>query len=99
MIVKFKIVLVFEIYLTVRAIDGSWSTWGNWGKCSTTCGKGTKIRERNCSNPAPKHGGKECEKDAEGLTTLHTHSCHTKPCPGTAACTLFSSIMHSIHNL
>ncbi|CAK8678214.1 unnamed protein product [Clavelina lepadiformis] len=27
-----------------------WSSWGNWGKCSGSCGSGTKIRRRVCES-------------------------------------------------
>ena len=47
--------------------DGEWSEWGGWSECSKTCGGGVQYRERNCSNPAPANGGKECEGIAQNF--------------------------------
>ncbi|XP_020625947.1 SCO-spondin-like isoform X2 [Orbicella faveolata] len=41
-------------------VNGGWTTWGNWDKCSVTCGGGTKTRFRSCTNPSAAHGGKPC---------------------------------------
>ncbi|KXJ24916.1 coadhesin [Exaiptasia diaphana] len=52
--------------------DGNWSPWGPWTSCSKTCGSGTKLRERVCSNPPPENGGKICvgKKTEEGKCTI-----------------------------
>lgn len=34
------------------AIDGDWSPWKNWTKCSRTCGVGVTYMERLCNSPA-----------------------------------------------
>ncbi|XP_076800719.1 uncharacterized protein LOC143445480 isoform X3 [Clavelina lepadiformis] len=36
----------------------SWSTWSSWSNCSATCGTGTKLRIRTCSDGEA--GGKMC---------------------------------------
>lgn len=46
-------------------IDGGWSPWGNWTSCSVTCGNGTQTRTRNCNNPEPQFGGKDCQGKIE----------------------------------
>ncbi|XP_057313082.1 SCO-spondin-like isoform X2 [Hydractinia symbiolongicarpus] len=56
-------------------IHGSWGAWVN-GSCSQTCGNGTRPRTRNCTNPAPAHGGSACP----GVSTTNI-SCNDKPCP------------------
>ena len=54
------------------AQDGGWS---GFGACSKACDGGTQIR--NCSNPAPANGGKDCVGDG-------TNACNTQACRGTA---------------
>ena len=46
-------------------IDGAWATWSSWGSCSATCGNGTMLRTRTCSDPAPQYGGQECSGSGE----------------------------------
>ncbi|XP_053407367.1 semaphorin-5B-like isoform X2 [Mercenaria mercenaria] len=48
------------IHLRAEAVDGSWSDWGSWEACSTTCGVGLQTRHRNCSSPAPLGDGRQC---------------------------------------
>ncbi|NXI80363.1 CO8A protein, partial [Rhipidura dahli] len=36
--------------------DGRWSCWSGWSPCQA----GTSRRSRQCSNPAPQHGGQPC---------------------------------------
>lgn len=60
-------------------IDGGWSDWSITEKCSKDCGDGVKLWERECSNPKPKNGGKDCT----GPTTKQepTLKCNNKKCP------------------
>ena len=37
-----------------------WATWEQWTQCTKTCGVGERIRNRNCSNPAPENNGEYC---------------------------------------
>ncbi|XP_078377130.1 SCO-spondin-like isoform X1 [Oculina patagonica] len=57
-------------------VNGRWSQWGDWCKCSKTCGTGNQNRKRTCSNPPPQHGGKQCKGPSE-----QTKSCLLKQCP------------------
>lgn len=57
-------------------VDGQWSNWSNWGPCSKTCNYGVRTRSRTCNNPAPAHGGKPCQGDAN-----HQESCNLQKCP------------------
>jgi len=41
-------------------VDGNWGPWLPWQACSATCGRGVRLRRRDCANPFPQGGGKEC---------------------------------------
>ncbi|KAJ8413272.1 hypothetical protein AAFF_G00092680, partial [Aldrovandia affinis] len=56
-------------------VDGQWSEWAEWSHCDATCSGGVRMRNRTCSNPPPKNGGRECE----GMT-VQTQGCNTQPC-------------------
>ena len=43
------------LYVCVFVVDGGWS---RYGACSRACGGG--IRSRDCNNPVPANGGKDC---------------------------------------
>ncbi|XP_056379622.1 hemicentin-1 isoform X2 [Hyla sarda] len=57
-------------------VDGKWSAWGSWTSCSLSCGGGLRQRFRECSNPAPKYGGHQCE----GLE-YENEFCNADLCP------------------
>ncbi|XP_078666619.1 cartilage intermediate layer protein 1-like isoform X1 [Branchiostoma floridae x Branchiostoma belcheri] len=42
-------------------IDGGWTDWGEWSTCTAKCGGGVEERRRTCTQPAPRHGGKQCD--------------------------------------
>uniref|UniRef100_A0AAY4ADZ6 Sema domain-containing protein n=1 Tax=Denticeps clupeoides TaxID=299321 RepID=A0AAY4ADZ6_9TELE len=65
-----------ECNVTPCPVDGSWSCWSAWSKCSVSCGGGHYMRTRTCSNPPPAYGGDIC-------LGLHTEEalCNTQPCP------------------
>ncbi|XP_053380156.1 neurogenic locus notch homolog protein 1-like [Mercenaria mercenaria] len=41
-------------------VNGGWSEWSTWDKCSVSCGMGMQSRVRTCSNPVPSHSGNHC---------------------------------------
>ncbi|XP_022098999.1 SCO-spondin-like, partial [Acanthaster planci] len=43
--------------------DGGWSGWTVWSPCDRTCGWGTRLRFRSCTNPFPRNGGKNCSDE------------------------------------
>ena len=58
------------------AVDGRFTTWTRWSKCSRSCGfKGFSVRSRSCT--APKHGGLPCYGAG-----IDTRECNRKHCPG-----------------
>ncbi|KAJ8315039.1 hypothetical protein KUTeg_007189 [Tegillarca granosa] len=56
-------------------IDGAWTTWGSWGSCTVSCGRGTQERSRSCSNPSPQHGGVNCVGSTTNSTDCNTQDC------------------------
>ena len=67
-------------------VDGGWSDWKNSGGCSKTCGLGIQIMTRDCVNPNPLYGGKDCEGHKEKEV-----ECMIVPCPG--KCKLISLLV------
>lgn len=58
-------------------VDGGWSAWTTTGSgCSVTCGRGSRIKIRTCSNPAPVSGGRDCPG-----AMYESASCLLKECP------------------
>lgn len=62
-------------YYNFFPVDGNWGEWQEWSECSTTCGPGTRVRTRECDNPAPEYGG-QCSG-----TGQQTEACTIRPCP------------------
>ena len=51
----------YNAFAIVPSISGGWSAWSAWSECNNTCGDGTSVRFRTCSNPAPLGFGQPCE--------------------------------------
>eukprot|EP00105_Crassostrea_gigas_P005928 XP_011419685.1 PREDICTED: coadhesin isoform X2 [Crassostrea gigas] len=56
-------------------VDGNFSDWGAWTMCSVTCGGGTRMRSRTCTNPSPQFGGKECSDESGQSENCNNISC------------------------
>ena len=63
---------MYNTHILLTIVHGNWGVWGAWNSCSTTYGDGILTRLRSCDNPAPAHGGSDCQ----GNDTEST------PCPG-----------------
>ncbi|XP_059892190.1 A disintegrin and metalloproteinase with thrombospondin motifs 14 isoform X2 [Gadus macrocephalus] len=57
--------------------DGSWGSWSKLSTCSRTCGGGIRSRSRQCNNPVPAYGGRECPG-----STFDYQMCNTEECAG-----------------
>ena len=68
--------LCYCINISYVKVNGGWSNWMPYTKCSKSCGSGSQVSTRTCDNPAPAHGGMECSGLAE-----RTRECNTNPCP------------------
>ncbi|XP_055635973.1 hemicentin-1-like isoform X2 [Toxorhynchites rutilus septentrionalis] len=56
-------------------VNGGWSDWGSWSKCSKSCGVGVRHRKRSCNKPEPKNGGQYCEGE-----NIEIEKCTKKTC-------------------
>ncbi|KAF5907315.1 A disintegrin and metalloproteinase with thrombospondin motifs 13, partial [Clarias magur] len=56
-------------------VHGSWSSWSEYSSCSRTCGGGITSRKRECNNPRPAFGGRDCEGEATEAAL-----CNRQPC-------------------
>uniref|UniRef100_A0AAY5EV95 ADAM metallopeptidase with thrombospondin type 1 motif, 14 n=1 Tax=Electrophorus electricus TaxID=8005 RepID=A0AAY5EV95_ELEEL len=56
---------------------GGWSSWGKFGSCSRSCGGGVRCRNRQCNNPVPASGSRDCPGSA-----FDYQMCNTDDCPG-----------------
>ncbi|XP_048584536.1 uncharacterized protein LOC5510519 isoform X1 [Nematostella vectensis] len=61
-------------------VNGGWSEFSEWTKCTKTCGGGKQERTRTCTNPSPSNGGKDCVGDAKEEKDCNTDKCPPKPC-------------------
>jgi len=59
-------------------IDGGYTDWTPYSKCTKTCGGGLQYKSRCCVNPAPAFGGKPCILTGE---PVDIKSCGTDACP------------------
>uniref|UniRef100_A0A8C5GIK6 Netrin receptor UNC5 n=1 Tax=Gouania willdenowi TaxID=441366 RepID=A0A8C5GIK6_GOUWI len=58
-------------------VDGGWSEWSKWSACGADC---SMWRSRDCTQPSPGTGGKECQ----GLD-LQSLNCTSEQCPQTVS--------------
>ena len=73
-------------------MNGGFSDWTVWGACSKTCGTGSKVRTRECNNPAPQNGGSDCAGDKS-----ETQACKVKDCEGRWISTRFFRVIIYIY--
>lgn len=58
-----------------KPVDGNWTRWSPWSKCSRRCGGGVQIRSRTCTNPQPAFGGSYCDG-----RSLERRPCNSQEC-------------------
>lgn len=58
--------------------NGNWGQWSIWSSCTATCRFGVKSRHRNCNNPEPSVGGKQCDGRYSEITNCDSRFCRLK---------------------
>ena len=66
-------------YTALSVVDGGWSDWTDWTSCDAPCGGGMRDRSRECNNPPPQYGGKECAGSSNETEHCNEHECPSKP--------------------
>ena len=56
----------------------SWELWSTWGSCTKTCGTGTQLAFRDCSNGTP--GDKGCHRDEHNNLRSKNQPCNINIC-------------------
>ncbi|XP_078354915.1 uncharacterized protein LOC144639494 isoform X2 [Oculina patagonica] len=59
-------------------INGGYSPWSYWSRCSKSCDGGSQHRSRSCTNPPPANDGKDCSRLGQAT---ESRKCNTKRCP------------------
>lgn len=74
-----------EVFL-FSTVDGGFSAWSDYTPCTVSCGLGTKLRTRSCTNPRPQHGGLNCTGPYN-----QTDECFLRECPIDGNYTMWSA--------
>jgi hypothetical protein len=86
-IITFEVDSMIEQFLKTGSliipINGRYGEWSEWGSCSANCGTGTAERTRECNNPTPSSGGRNCiGPDKETKICEETIGCEEPTEPG-----------------
>lgn len=65
------------ILLTEISVDGGWSEWSKWSRCTTTCGGGLSYSKRSCTTSPPSNEGKHCAGRRIKVRLCHLNRCKT----------------------
>ncbi|XP_028399006.1 uncharacterized protein LOC114522508 isoform X2 [Dendronephthya gigantea] len=59
-------------------VHGNYGNWSLSSACNVTCGEGFETWTRDCNNPGPKFGGRNCSLLGEAI---EYRPCQATPCP------------------
>ncbi|XP_065641467.1 A disintegrin and metalloproteinase with thrombospondin motifs adt-1 isoform X4 [Hydra vulgaris] len=60
---------------TICPVHGGWSDWTTWSQCNQPCNGGVMKRFRDCINPIPSSGGRECDGISMDVVSCNMHKC------------------------
>lgn len=83
-------------YFYSKAIDGNYTAWSKWSECSVTCGRGSRNRSRECINPSPQYGGKDCNVLGPANDI---QECNKSACRKSCSKAVFERFHVLLHNL
>jgi len=67
-----------EFYGVVIFRNGGYTEWSSFSICTARCGGGVRHRKRECSNPEPSLGGRNCSIFGPSVEIV---ACNIVPCP------------------
>lgn len=70
---------LYSVTMFFLVVNGAYSPWSDWTPCTVTCGGGESMRTRQCTNPSPEFGGKDCSSLGKSTEIM---KCKNDPCPG-----------------
>ncbi len=74
-------IITIVVHFTVPLpdpINGQWSTWSEWSRCTAECGGGIHDRYRLCNSPPPSRGGHECIGNHQEWRVCNNDQCQGK---------------------
>jgi hypothetical protein len=77
--IQFNFLKSIHIFFKTQ-VDGHWTDWSSWTSCDVTCGNGTHIRTRTCTNPLPANKGNDCIGES-----VDSSECLKDNCPGSVS--------------
>ena len=70
---------LYSVTMFCLVVNGAYSPWSDWTPCTVTCGGGESMRTRQCTNPSPEFGGKDCSSLGKSTEIM---KCKNDPCAG-----------------
>ena len=78
-------------------VNGGWTEWTLWTTCTKTCGSGSTMRNRTCTNPSTTYGGMDCKGTGDELILCNTNRCLGEFRVETKTLFFHHPIIHYIH--
>jgi hypothetical protein len=61
---------------SIFLVNGKWSSWREWSRCSSSCDSGVRQRKRTCDNPKPSDDGLPCYgRDTDYIACVMPNVC------------------------